>query len=79
MLVDSGAIKNHISPVAIRKIGLPHRQKKNLYPLVIISGNPILYRDGIIHFEIKPIKVIIKGQGVVINFNILLLGKNKAV
>jgi len=32
-----------------------------------------------IHFKTGPIKVIIKGQEVVISFNILLLGKNKAV
>ena len=58
---------------------LPYRQKKNPYLLVIISGNPILYRDSIIHFKTEPIKVIIKGWEVVISFDILLLGKDKAV
>ena len=58
---------------------LSYRQKENLYPLVIISGNPILYGNDIIHFKTGLIKVIIKGQEVVISFNILLLGKDKAV
>ena len=78
-LVDSKVIKNHISPAAIKKMGLLHRQKQNPYLLVIISGDPILYRDGIIYFKTGPIEVTIKGQKVVISFNILLLGKNEAV
>ena len=45
----------------------------------MILGDLILYRDGIIYFKTEPIKVIIKGQEVVISFNILLLGKDKAV
>jgi len=58
--VDSKATKNHISPAVINRIGLPHRQKEKPYLLVTISGNPILYRDGIIYFKIGLIKVIIK-------------------
>jgi len=72
-------MRNHISPVTIKRMGLPYRQKENLYPLVIILGNPILYRDDIIYFKTGLIKVIIEKQKVVINFNILLLGKDKAV
>ena len=60
-------------------MGLPYRQKKNLYLLVIISGNPILYRDSMIHFKTGPIKVTIEKQEVVISFDILPLGKDKAV
>jgi len=45
----------------------------------MISGDPILYRNGIIHFETEPVKIEIKGQKVVISFNVLLLGKDKAV
>jgi len=45
----------------------------------MISGDPILYGDGIIHFKTELIKVIIKGQEVVISFNVLLLGKDEAV
>ena len=60
-------------------MGLFYRQKENLYSLIIISGDPILYKNNMIHFKIKPIKVTIKGQEVVISFNILLLSKDKAV
>ena len=49
------------------------------YLLVTISGDPILYRNGMIYFKTGPIKVRIKEQKVVINFSILLLGKDKAV
>ena len=77
--MDSGAIRNHISPAAIKRIELSHRQKENLYPLVTISGNPILYRDSIIHFKTGPIKVTIEGQEVVISFNVLLLGEDKVI
>jgi hypothetical protein len=61
------------------RIGLPHRQKRDLYPLVIILGDPIAYRGGIIYLKIGPIQITIKGRLVIISFNILLLGKNKAV
>ena len=58
---------------------LPHRQKENPYLLVTISGDLILYRNGMICLKTGPVKIEIKRQKVVISFNILLLGKNKAV
>ena len=79
MLVDSRATRNHISPVIIRRMRLFYRQKKNLYPLIMISGDPISYKDSIIYFKMGPIKVMIEEQKVVISFNILLLGKDEAV
>jgi len=39
---------------------LPYRQKENPYLLVIILGDPISYRDGIIYFETELVKVMIK-------------------
>ena len=60
-------------------MGLLYRDKENLYLLVTISGDLILYGDGIIEIEIGLVKVEIKGREVVISFNILLLGKDKAV
>ena len=77
--MDNGAIRNYISPAAIKKIGLFYKQKKNLYPLVIILGDSILYRDNIIHFKTGLIQLQVKRQKIVILFNILLLGKDKAV
>ena len=58
---------------------LPYRQKENPYPLVIISGDLILYRNNIIHFKTDLVKIEIKGWKVVVLFNVLLLGKDKAV
>ena len=58
---------------------MPHRQKKNLYLLIIILGDPILYRDGIIYFETGLVKLVVKKQKIVMSFNVLLLGKDKAV
>jgi hypothetical protein len=36
-------------------MGLLYRQKQDLYPLVMILGDPIAYRGGIIHLETGPI------------------------
>ena len=58
---------------------LPHKQKQDLYLLVIISGDLILYREGIIHLETEPVQLDIKGRTIVTLFNILSLGKDKAV
>jgi len=55
------------------------RQKEYLYPLNIILGNPINYREGIINLEIGLIIIRIEGKEITMNFNILLLGNNKAV
>jgi len=49
-----------MSPVAIRRMELPYRQKENPYPLVTISGDLILYRNDIIHFKTGPVKIEIK-------------------
>jgi len=36
-------------------MGLPHRKKECSYLLVIILGDPIAYRGGIINLKIGPI------------------------
>ena len=46
--MDSGVIRNYILPAAVKRIGLPYRDKENLYLLVTILGDLILYGDGII-------------------------------
>ena len=60
-------------------MGLPYRQKENPYPLVIISGDPILYRENIIHFKTGPVEITVKGWILITSFNVLPLGKDKAV
>jgi hypothetical protein len=46
---------------------------------VIILGDLIAYRGGIINLKIGPIQLTIKGRLIIISFNILLLGKDKAI
>ena len=64
---------------AIKRLGLFYRQKRDLYPLVTILGDLILYRDGIIYFETGLVELEIKGRYVVVSFDVLPFGKNKAV
>ena len=59
--MDSRAIRNHISLIVVKRIELLYRDKENLYLLVTILGDPIIYRDRIIQMEIGPVKVEIKG------------------
>src|SRR6266568_8794474 len=72
-------MRNYILLTAVKRIGLLYRDKESLYLLVTISGDLIMYRDGIIWMEIGLVKVEIKRQRISISFNILLLGKNKVV
>jgi len=55
------------------------QQKEYLYLLNIILKNLINYRGGIINLEIGLVIIKIKRKEVIMNFNILLLGNNKAV
>ena len=45
----------------------------------MILGDPISYKNKVIYIKTKPVELRIKGWIIIINFNILLLGKNKAV
>ena len=56
-----------------------YREKEYLYLLVIILGELVLYKNSVINLEIELIQVNIKGRSVTVNFNILLLGIDKAV
>ena len=53
--MDSRAIRNYILLVAVKRIGLLYRQKRNPYLLVIILEDLIAYRGGIINLKIGPI------------------------
>jgi len=74
VLVDSRVIRNHISPKAVERMGLLYRQKEHLYPLIMILGDQIAYRGGIINLKTGPIQITIKGRPVRMSFNILPLG-----
>jgi len=54
-------------------------QKEYLYPLNIILGDLINYKEGIINLEIGLVIIRIEGKKITINFDILLLGNNEAV
>jgi hypothetical protein len=58
--VDSKIIKNHITPSTVEWLELLYRQKLEPYTLVIILGDLVLYKDGIINLKTKPVKVSIE-------------------
>ena len=60
-------------------MGLPYRQKENPYLLITILGDLILYRNGMICLKTGPVEIDIKRRTIVMSFNVLLLGKDKAV
>jgi len=68
-----------MSLIAIKRIKLSYRQKESLYLLVTISGDPILYRNDMIYFKTELVKIDIKRKTIITLFNVLLLGKDKAV
>jgi hypothetical protein len=51
--VDSKVIRNHITPKVVEWLGLLYRQKLEPYTLVIILGDPVLYKDGVINIKIE--------------------------
>ena len=59
-MVDSRVTKNHITLKVVEQLGILHREKEKPYLLVIISGEPVLYKDSIINLETEPIQVDIK-------------------
>ena len=54
-MVNSGAIRNHIVLEVIEQLGIPYWEKEKPYLLVMISGELVLYKDGIINLETGPI------------------------
>ena len=55
------------------------QQKEYLYLLNMILKDLINYRGNIINLKIGLVMIWIKGKEIIINFNILLLGNDKAV
>ena len=55
MLVDSRVTRNYISLKAVERIGLLYRQKEHLYLFIIILGDKIAYKGGIINLKTRPI------------------------
>jgi len=59
--VDSKVIRNYVLLVVVKRMGLPYKDKENLYLLITILGDLIIYRDKIIWMETRPVKVEIEG------------------
>ena len=49
--MDSRATRNHITSQIVKRLGILYREKKHLYPLVIILGELVLYKDSIINLK----------------------------
>jgi hypothetical protein len=58
---------------------LLYRQKLKPYTLVTILRDLVLYKDRIINLKTELVQVNIKRHNIIVNFNILLLGQDKAV
>ena len=63
----------------VKRLEILYKQKEYLYLLVIISGDPIFYKNKIIYIKTKLVELRIKRWTVIINSNILLLEKDKVV
>ena len=79
VLVDSKATRNHITPAIVARLGIPHRQKRHPYMLLLIIGKKVSYGGGIINLEIGLVQLKIKERPIKMSFNILPLGRDKAV
>ena len=53
IIVDSRVTKNHIILAVVKWLGILYREKKKPYSLVIILGEPVLYKNSIINLKIK--------------------------
>ena len=72
MLINNKVIKNYILLLTIKRLEISYKPKESLYLLITILGDLIFYKNRIICIKIK-------GWKVIISFNILPLGNNKAV
>ena len=53
--MDNKITKNHIIFKIVKRLGILYKEKKHLYLLVIILEELVLYKNGIINLEIRPI------------------------
>ena len=78
-MVDNRVTKNHISPKTVKQLKMSYKQKEDLYPLVTISKDPIIYGDEIIHLKMGLVELELEKRHIIMSFNVLPLGKDKAV
>ena len=53
-MVDSKVIRNYIIPKIVKQLGILYKEK-NLYPLIIILEELVLYKNSIINLKTGPI------------------------
>ena len=53
--MDSKVIRNYITPKIVKQLGILYGEKEYLYLLVIILGEPVLYKNSIINLKTRPI------------------------
>jgi hypothetical protein len=58
--VDSKITRNHIIPKVVKRLRLLYKVKGNLYILVTILRELVLYKNNIINLKIGPVQVSIK-------------------
>jgi hypothetical protein len=73
-MVNSKVIRNYIIPSIVKQLELLYKQKLKPYTLVIILGDPVLYKNKIINLETKLVQINIKKRDIIVYFIILLLG-----
>jgi hypothetical protein len=54
-MVDSGVIRNHITPKVVEWLRLPYKQKLEPYALVTILEDLVPYKNKIINLETGPV------------------------
>ena len=58
--MDSKVIRNHIAPKIVKQLGILYKERKYLYPLIMILGELVLYKNSIINLETGLIEINIK-------------------
>ena len=53
--MDSKVIRNYIAPKTVKQLGILYKEKEHLYPLIIILGELVLYKNNIINLKTEPI------------------------
>ena len=53
--MDSGVIRNYITPKIVKQLKILYREKEHLYLLITILGKLVLYKDSIINLKTEPI------------------------
>ena len=51
-IVDSKTTRNHIILEVVKQLRILYREKEKPYLLVMILGEPVLYKNGIINLKI---------------------------